>query len=510
MKIKILLLALFITAPCLSDEIIYNENNCNTQTLNSSNVLCSPSRKVVEMDQTNSDQLLINSWADSGDLFTYIMGHNNRIDYSTSSSDPSPFGKSLLIFDKTDNLVINARGFNGTNGTSAGDLCRDRMKGSWGTKWSEYYSNKYGPTSNAPCDNADQQKIFEEEFTCDPGFTESFNGKVSVQFMDYKRQCKANIVKNVCLKKTYNITCKLLVKGDGCCGYSGPTSHDSMNDSVIPYNIIPFTASKSCDHLSCGSGRNGISLNYTFTNRDLNEVNDANFCATAVNTSSMQKPTITLSNGGLDYFQMNDAQVATQNLPAITARDQNNNIIPATDYKLYLINGSEIKNSNLRNCLGFSGSSFHDLTCDYSILGSPITLKFRAISKDYAVSNIFQYRYTPPPPNVVCSGASSARGDVVFDSSCTDISYLGLNQNYRSTGFFDINSNTTFRFKYRCPTNFSGFPRQSAWAVDGGIFGMMTTNLTHPVISTGNGEPGDGGPMTFLQLEDNYGCIYIP
>lgn len=366
-----------------ADVITFNVNNCAVSSGNNFLQECIPQRKVIEIEQTPSDTLEIGVQDEAGDLYTYIMGNNNLIDYRVNSSSSKPRGSSLMIFDKTDNLVINTSGFNGTNGISAGEICRDKMKSSWGAKYLNYYNTKYGMGANTPCDNEDQKKIYDEEFICDPGFTQSNNGKVSLSFMDYQRQCKGNIVKNVCLKKTYDIDCRAYVKGAGCCGLSEVNSIDQMIETNIPFAKFSFTGA-SCDYLSCGNGKNGLFYGNIFNNRSLIDVQNPNFCTDNV-TGLGSAPTATISIGSNQKTYTIGSELNYSNFfNNLIVKDNANSNVANSSYSVFLTNGPSIK-TRVSNCYGLNGSDPTKKDCTINI--APTTMTFRAVTDKQLVTD---------------------------------------------------------------------------------------------------------------------------
>lgn len=490
--IRISLLFTLISFNAVALDITCDVLNCNSTNNSLFETIDTTvdSKNLVSKDITGYDVNLY-STNESGHVNSILAGKINSLNIFSNANNSNGFKKSATVASVVGNLNIESQGFNGSNGKNTSRICAENfISGNYGIDAYNFFVGRHVLSSTTICDSIDYNYLLNNKFECDPGYSLSPTSSASISLLESKRACRANIVRNKCVKKTFNIACKQRFTDFKCCSSSNTWSN--LINSSLPHSFIISAIGATCNPAKCVGQFNGYELTKNYIG-NLDNVNDSDYCSTKFN---IDNPTISYAAGALtSSVSINSTTRNGVSLPLPTVRDGIGTTLPVSDYNLFLSNVSEINSSSLsvRNCLGLDGSASNDYICDIKP-GRSVGLKLKAIDKYGNISNEVTVTIGG---NIYLS--SMTLNTYKYKYVFTDNTAIGLTQidtvknfsNGSSSGVVSgfttststNNNDTSFTSILTNVTGYLGLSDQSALVTPGGagtIFRRVGYNMSRP------------------------------
>lgn len=310
--------------------------------------------------------------SNSGRNLISVKGNPNSVSINSSVVDSQSFDGVMGVFELINNIDINNSGLNGSNGKNSSDICAENfVSGKYGQDAKDYFLNKRSG-SVTPCDLDDVSYLKNNQFSCDIGLDPQISSSRNILTFEEKRMCRANISQNLCVKKTFDVTCEERLKGDQCCNTAPDFNY--ITDYIIPQG---FFSNLECRPSLCDGINNGLVKKVTnrVTSTDLN---NPNYCQNIL--TNRKKLNLTFLTG-LTVQNISIATTTRNNvtMPNIVVSKDGNQLTSA-NYRLIITSLGTLKNNNLdiRNCFGLNGSAQNDYACDIKP-GIATVLKLRAV-----------------------------------------------------------------------------------------------------------------------------------
>jgi len=159
--------------------------------------------------------------------FGEYPGKDLEIDLSSNNQE-SDAGSIFVIGDNIDTLNLKLNGYNGAKGKDASELCSEKfLNGSFGANALAFYNNRRSQDNSIPknnCDSVDLNYLSEFNFYCDNSNFQPLEGSnptIEVARIRTKARCSAVLVRDECVRKKRNVTCRYRQWGRYCAGSKG-------------------------------------------------------------------------------------------------------------------------------------------------------------------------------------------------------------------------------------------------------------------------------------------------
>lgn len=317
-------------------------------------------------------------------------------------------GNSVIISDVFDNIIINSKGSSGNDGKSSTQICADSFKaGDYGIVPSQYWTDRDSGLDQNNC-VAEDIDYLDSKFSCPSGYTERLNGNVSVTRIEKKKKCSALYNQTRCVKRTFDVTCKMSIVRNVCGNQNYSISDHGDYYISKPFGMVFETS--ECVDLPNSLKISGDSLTFyyrvdeaklqSFSTKELlcNDllVNGTKFVATfdylyndngIWKTDKIKYKTAEFIDGGTKrafYWPIPDDMI-----------DSKGDVISPSEMRVVLKSWDILGLKNLKtygnprkeiqNCMGLDGSALDDFLCDRAP-GPAFTIKYNLIDKYGALS----------------------------------------------------------------------------------------------------------------------------
>ena len=348
---------------------------------------------------------------------------------SQTSSDSNSPSVHTIISDLVDTLNLTASGYNGSNGVNSSSICAGQfLNGTYGNAAKTNFTSRHG--NNGVCDDTDVQYLTNNNFLCPNGYSISNSPNILVSQNNQERYCSASLTNNICVRKSYDLTCTDYANGPLCCNnLNGSLTFSNLSSNTFPVSFF----SNLCDPTQCGNNQNGI-----YFNRNVRVYGESN---KNVSNCGVKSPTLTLkfndgtmvdnSSSNVTAYSNSTTRPAIDLSANLTILNSSNIVDNLSNYRLMITNVPSLNSSGIsvKNCFGLNGSAENNYICAIKP-GDSVTIKVAAIDSNGNYSNEVSFVVSPNQKVAMWTASSCS-----FYSESDN--YIGIPSNWQPPSYYD-------------------------------------------------------------------------